>query len=80
MRNEDLRFINKALYKASKDRFELRVSKKDIPYLYDFDEVGFARIVRNKSEFKDIMSCMNLQEFTDDKERMQNLLERIGVI
>lgn len=80
MRNEDLRFINNALYKASKYRFELRVSKNDILYLYDKDEVGFDRIVRRKAEFKDIMSCMNLQEFTDDKERMQNLLERMGVI
>lgn len=78
MKIEDINFINKALYKASHDRFELRISKNDVPYLYDFDEVGHYRIIKSRVEFNDIMSCMNLLEFTSDENKMKELLERLG--
>ena len=51
--------FNKKLYKISKDRFELRLSKNNILYLYDYDDKE-NRLARNNKEIKDILECMNL--------------------
>lgn len=55
----NLEEFNKRLYKISKDRFELRISKNGIFYLYDFDDKE-NRLSRNKKEIKDILECMHL--------------------
>lgn len=55
----NLEDFNKRLYKISKDRFELRISKNGIFYLYDFDDRE-NRLSRNKKEIKDILECMHL--------------------
>ena len=52
-----LDMFNKELSKNSKGRFELRKSKNDIYYLYDYD---FREVTRNKKELRDILECMHL--------------------
>lgn len=77
--NNDLDFFNKILTKASKDRFELRKSKNGKYYLYDFDEVGYNAVVRNKAEIKDIIECQFLENFTTKKEykRIEKILKEM---
>lgn len=60
----DLDFFNIILAKASKDRFELRISKNNIYYLYDYD---YREITRNKKEIKDIIDCQYLEDFVNNK-------------
>lgn len=74
--NNDLDFFNKVLLKASKDRFELRKSKNNIYYLYDFD---YRELSRSKAEMKDIIECQNLENFVSKKEykRIENILKEM---
>lgn len=51
--------FNYKLGLISKDRFELRISKNNIPYLYDYDDKE-NRLSRSKKEIKDILECMYL--------------------
>lgn len=51
--------FNKKLARISKDRFELRLSKNNIWYLYDYD---FRELTRSKKELIDIIECMHLIE------------------
>lgn len=76
--NNDLDFFNKILYKASQDRYELRLSKNNKYYLYDYD---FREITRNKEEIKDIITCQNMQEYTydEDKQRLINIMKEVGI-
>ena len=53
--------FNYKLYKTSKDRFELRLSKNNRFYLYDYDDTE-NRLSRNTLEIKDILECMNLYD------------------
>lgn len=63
--------FNKKLARLSKDRFELRLSKNNIWYLYDYD---FREITRNKKELIDIIECMHLiEEFNLLKESVKNV-------
>jgi len=62
-KNNKLDQFNKKLIKISKDRFELRKSKNNIWYIYDYD---YREITRRKTEIKDILECMNL--YNDFKE------------
>lgn len=55
----NLNEFNKKLARISKDRFELRLSKNNIWYLYDYD---FRELTRNKKELIDIIECMHLIE------------------
>lgn len=74
--NNDLDFFNKKLSKASQDRFELRKSKNNVYYLYDFDD---KELVRNKKEIKDIIECQYLEDFTTKKEykRIEKILREV---
>lgn len=74
--NNDLDFFNKVLLKASQDRFELRKSKNNKYYLYDFDD---REIIRNKVEVKDIIECQYLENFVSKKEykRIENILKEM---
>lgn len=75
--NNDLDFFNKVLLKASQDRFELRKSKNNKYYLYDFDD---SEVIRSKAEIKDIIECQYLENFTTKKEykRIENILKEIN--
>lgn len=75
--NNDLDFFNKVLLKASQDRFELRRSKNNKYYLYDFDD---SEVIRSKAEIKDIIECQYLENFTTKKEykRIENILKEIN--
>lgn len=53
--------FNYKLYKTSKDRFELRLSKNNRFYLYDYDDKE-NRLSRGALEIKDILECMNLYD------------------
>jgi hypothetical protein len=53
--------FNYKLYKTSKDRFELRLSKNNRFYLYDYDDTE-NRLSRGTLEIKDILECMNLYD------------------
>ena len=72
----DLDFFNKVLSKASQDRFELRKSKNNKYYLYDFDD---REVIRNRAEVKDIIECQYLENFVYKKEykRIENILKEI---
>lgn len=74
--NNDLDFFNKVLLKASQDRFELRKSKNNKYYLYDFDD---REVIRNKVEVKDIIECQYLENFVSKKEykRIENILKEM---
>lgn len=74
--NNDLDFFNKVLLKASQDRFELRKSKNNKYYLYDFDD---REVIRNKAEVKDIIECQYLENFVSKKEykRIENILKEM---
>lgn len=74
--NNDLDFFNKVLLKASQDRFELRKSKNNKYYLYDFDDRG---VIRNRAEVKDIIECQYLENFVSKKEykRIENILKEM---
>lgn len=74
--NNDLDFFNKVLLKASQDRFELRKSKNNKYYLYDFDD---REVIRNKVEIKDIIECQYLENFVSKKEykRIENILKEM---
>ena len=62
-KNNKLDMFNKKLNYISQGRFELRKSKNNWLYLYDFDE---KEIVRNKLEIIDILEVMDLyDEFKD---------------
>lgn len=61
----DLDFYNKILSKASQNRFELRKSKNNRYYLYDFDD---CELIRNKNEIKDIIDCQYLENFVSKKD------------
>lgn len=75
--NNNLDFFNKVLLKASQDRFELRKSKNNKYYLYDFDD---SEVIRSKAEIKDIIGCQYLENFTTKKEykRIENILKEIN--
>lgn len=72
----DLDFFNKVLSKASQDRFELRKSKNNKYYLYDFDD---REVIRNRVEVKDIIECQYLENFISKKEykRIEKILKEI---
>ncbi len=72
----NLDFFNRILAKASCDRFELRKSKNNIYYLYDFED---RELIRNKIEMKDIINCQCLYEFIDnkDKQKINNIMKEI---
>lgn len=72
----DLDFFNKVLSKASQDRFELRKSKNNKYYLYDFDD---REVIRNRAEVKDIIECQYLENFISKKEykRIEKILKEI---
>lgn len=72
----DLDFFNKVLSKASQDRFELRKSKNNKYYLYDFDD---REVIRNRVEVKDIIECQYLENFVSKKEykRIEKILKEI---
>ena len=74
--NNDLDFFNTVLLKASQDRFELRKSKNNKYYLYDFDD---REVIRNKAEVKDIIECQYLENFVSKKEhkRIENILKEM---
>ena len=74
--NNDLDFFNKVLLKASQDRFELRKSKNNKYYLYDFDD---REVIRNRAEVKDIIECHYLENFVSKKEykRIENILKEM---
>lgn len=74
--NNDLDFFNEVLLKASQDRFELRKSKNNKYYLYDFDD---REVIRNKAEVKDIIECQYLENFVSKKEykRIENILKEM---
>lgn len=74
--NNDLDFFNKVLLKASQDRFELRKSKNNKYYLYDFDD---REVIRNRVEVKDIIECQYLENFVSKKEykRIENILKEM---
>lgn len=61
----DLDFYNKILFKASQNRFELRKSKNNRYYLYDFDD---CELIRSKNEIKDIIDCQYLENFVSKKD------------
>lgn len=56
-KNNKLDMLNKKLNYISQGRFELRKSKNNLFYLYDFDE---KEIVRNKIEIINILEIMSL--------------------
>ena len=72
----DLDLLNKTLARASKDRFELRQDTKNRYYLYDYD---FKEVSRSKDEIKDIIRCMNLQDYTTKESylRIENKLKEV---
>lgn len=72
----DLDLLNKTLARASKDRFELRQDTKNRYYLYDYD---FKEVSRSKDEIKDIIECMNLQDYTTKENylRIENKLKEV---
>lgn len=58
--------FNKKLARLSKDRFELRLSKNNIWYLYDYD---FRELTRDAFQVGDIIDCMGLTiQFRELKE------------
>lgn len=61
----DLDFYNKILSKASQNRFELRKSKNNRYYLYDFDD---CELIRSKNEIRDIIDCQYLENFVSKKD------------
>ena len=62
-KNNKLDMLNKKLNYISQGRFELRKSKNNLFYIYDYDE---KEIVRNKLEIIDILEVMSLyDEFKD---------------
>ena len=65
-KNNPLDMLNKKLARLSKGRFELRLSKNHIWYLYDYD---FREITRDAFQVKDTLDCMGLTlEFRELKE------------
>ena len=58
-KNNKLDMFNKKLIRISQDRFELRKSKNNIYYIYDYED---REITRSKKEIQDILECMNLYE------------------
>lgn len=80
MINYYLNEFNRALSYQSKYRYEARITKNNMLYLYDYDDEGFSRVIRSKSEIKDILSCMNLNEYEKEKELMYVMLQELGVI
>ena len=61
--------FNYKLYKTSKGRFELRLSKNNRFYLYDYDDTE-NRLSRDTLEIKDILECMNLYDvFLESREK-----------
>lgn len=69
-----LELTNSILAKASKDRYEIRVSKNGVYYLYDYD---FREIVRSKAEIRDIIDNQFLNEFTSDPDVFTFLEEEV---
>ena len=55
----NLEVFNRKLFRISKDRFELRISKNNVFYLYDYDD-NENRLARSNKEIKDILECMHL--------------------
>ena len=74
--NNDLDLLNKILARASKDRFELRQDTKSGYYLYDYD---FREVSRSKDEIKDIIECMNLQDYATKENylKIENKLKEV---
>ena len=65
--------FNNKLYKISKDRFELRISKNGIFYLYDYDD-NENRLARSTKEIKDILECMHLyNEYLELRKEVKEL-------
>jgi hypothetical protein len=75
--------FNQLLWRASQERYELRLSKNNKYYIYDFDDEGYNRVVRKKSEMIDILENQFLEMFTNDHEewkQIERLLKEIGGI
>ena len=69
----NLEDFNKRLYRISKDRFELRISKNNVFYLYDYDD-NENRLSRSNKEIKDILECMCLyNEYLELKDKVKEL-------
>lgn len=64
--------FNHLLQKASQDRFDFRISKNGVSYLYDYDDQEQA-IVRSKVEIKDIIDNQFLENFCYDKAEIKEL-------
>lgn len=77
---DDLEWFNNILKKASKNRYELRRSKSELYYLYDYGSVGNNVMVRSKEEIKYILSSINLYSYApkgNDKNRLREILNTI---
>lgn len=62
-KNNKLDMLNKKLNYISQGRFELRKSKNNLFYIYDYEE---KEIVRNKLEIIDILEVMSLYDEIKD--------------
>ena len=73
---EDLGILNKALYKETQDRFELRQAKNKVYYLYDYDE---NEKIQSYEEIIDILDSQFFEDYVDKKQykMIEKLINKI---